>query len=337
MIRVCSHFPLRNLNAFALDVYANHFVEYQTEEELRQWLLGDGKHDAVLPVGQGSNLLFTADYPGTVLHACSNRLQTLDRAADRVLLRVEAGVLWDDVVRYAVARGWTGAENLAGIPGQAGSAAVQNIGAYGADVAQIIASVHAMDKQGRMHAFSNNACCYGYRSSFFKQADDLYVTAVDFSFIIGGSLNVSYGNMALMLDQMVQQGHPRTAATVAAAVRHIRAAKLPDPQVLPNAGSFFKNPVVPELVAQNLKVSFPDMPVYPASAGQVKLSAAWLIEQCGWKGKALGGAGVDRNHALILVNNGGATGNEISQLAHQITASVQARFDIVLAPEVRFI
>jgi len=253
------------------------------------------------------------------------------------VVRAEAGAGWDALVDWTLARGLAGLENLALIPGLVGAAPIQNIGAYGVEVAECIAVVEAWDRgSGRMVRLDPPDCGFGYRDSVFKRAPDRWiVTAVEFRLSRNGAPRLGYAGVREELDAMaIANAGP---AEVAGAVRRLRRRKLPDPAVIGNAGSFFKNPVVTAESAERLRSGHADLPVYPAGPGKAKLSAAWLIEHCGWRGAREGDAGVAAQHALVLVNHGHASGAELLALARRVAASVEVRFGVRLEPEPRIV
>ena len=320
-------------NTFHLPATADRYVEYSTADELLA-LVPTLAGTPCLHIGAGSNLLFTRHFPGTVLHSCIRGVEQVGDDADHALLRVGAGEVWDEFVAYAIGQGWSGAENLSLIPGEVGASAVQNIGAYGVEVKDLIQRVECIDlATGEYREFTNHQCRYAYRSSIFKT--DLKgryaVTHVTYRLSKHFEPRLEYGNLAASLD-----GVEVTPQAVRQAVIDIRRSKLPDPEVLGNAGSFFTNPVVSREKYLQLQAQYPQMPHYDVADG-VKIPAAWLIEQCGWKGRALGRAAVHERQALVLVNLGGATGADILHLCHTIQADVDRQFGIVISPEVNVI
>ena len=326
-------------NTFGIAARAARWLEYTSEQELEE-LIDTGRiTPPYLHVGAGSNLLLVGDYPGTVLHSRIRGIEVVHGAdgtpnpqAD-VLLRVGAGEVWDDVVDYCVAHGYYGAENLSLIPGEMGAAAVQNIGAYGAEICQIIAGVETIDIEGKHKVYAVDDCQYGYRASLFKRPEmrGTFVTRVVLRLSRQESYRTDYGRIS---DELGQQ-RP-TLRAVRQAIIRIRQSKLPDPKVLGNAGSFFKNPVVTQATFEALLARHPGMPHYPAPDG-VKIPAGWLIEQAGWKGRALGPAAVHDRQALVLVNRGGASAHDIVRLAQAVQQAVQERFGILIQPEVNVI
>lgn len=327
------HASLLRHNTFHIDVTADTLLTYDTEDELRD-LLPLIAGQSVLHIGEGSNLLFTGDYHGIVLQS---RIVGHQATADGRTVRVRVGAAerWDDFVATAVANGWHGIENLSLIPGQVGAAAVQNIGAYGVEAKDVIESVEAVSLlTGEKRTFSNAECRYAYRDSAFKHEwrGQYAVTHVTLRLSADFEPRLDYGNIRAMLPQ----SGPVTAPLLRQVIIGIRRAKLPDPAVTGNAGSFFTNPVVTAARCRDLLAAHPDMPHY-AAAGGVKIPAGWLIEQCGWRGRSLGPAAVHDRQALVLVNLGGASGQDILALCHAIQHDVQQQFSISLHPEVNIL
>ena len=328
-------FSLLGHNTFGMDVKAAAYAEFTSVESLRDMLLSADfapYRDRFLVVGAGSNLLFRKDYDGLVLHSAIRNLDVIAETDDDVLVRVGSGVCWDDFVRWSVECNLHGAENLSAIPGEVGASAVQNIGAYGAEVCQLIERVEALDLDGLLRVFTNEECQYGYRDSLFKRElrGKYIITAVTYRLHKWGELNLAYGNLR-------ERVRGTTVSDVREAVCALRASKLPDPGVLGNAGSFFKNPVVSRWQYEHLRDVWPSIPCYKIDEEHVKVPAGWLIEQCGWKGRALGRAAVHEHQALVLVNLGGAKGEEVVRLAQQIVADVYSKFGIEISPEVNVI
>jgi UDP-N-acetylmuramate dehydrogenase len=330
--------PLRRLNTMGVAASASKLARVNAAEAvplaLEQAQAGD---EPVLVLGEGSNLLFVSDFDGLVLQLAFDDVRIVDQSQDSALVRVEAGHVWDSFVDWTLAQGLAGLENLALIPGLAGAAPIQNIGAYGVEVRQFLESVEAWDRsRSRFVTLDNTECCFGYRDSLFKRDNDRWVvTAVSFRLPRSRTPTLDYkGIGAALTDAGIRQP---TASDVAAAVRRLRRAKLPYPDELGNAGSFFKNPVIADKAAQRLSAEYAELPVYPAGPGEAKISAAWLIEYCGWRGHRQGDAGIALKHALVLVNHGAATGRELLTLARRVADSVEARFGIRLEPEPRII
>ena len=319
-------------NTFGMDVRAKRYVEYESEAELQQ-ILPSIDTDRCLHIGGGSNLLFTADYDGVVLHSAIKGIEVVDETDDSLLVRVGAGVVWDEFVAYAVAKGWGGVENLSLIPGEVGASAVQNIGAYGVEAKDVIVVVEAISlASGEKRVFGNLECAYAYRQSIFKrELKGAYaITYVTYRLSRKPVLNLSYGGLQRI------QPQPSNIQEVRQAIIDTRNAKLPDPKQQGNAGSFFMNPVVTRDKFLSIQSQYPDMPYYDVEDG-VKIPAGWMIEQCGWKGRSMGRAAVHDKQALVLVNLGGATSAEIVALSDAVCRSVMEQFGIDIHPEVNFI
>lgn len=327
-------------NTFGISAECDRFVEYENEDEAAQ--LARAVERPYLILGGGSDLLLTGDYHGTVIHSAITGMTSTPQA-DGILLRVGSGRSWDSVVDAAVHAGWHGAENLSGIPGEVGASAVQNIGAYGAEVKDLITKVEAVEMvTGIKVEISNEECQYSYRQSRFKHdwRDRYLITHVTYRFSYDFKPLLDYGNIRSALAKR-NISNP-TAQQLRDTIIAIRNAKLPDPKVTGNAGSFFMNPIVDEKKFHALLQRYPDMPHYIIKGvdGQpdgYKIPAGWMIEQCGWKGKTLGRAGVHDKQALVLVNRGGASGDEIVTLMHRIQGDVKARFGITIRPEVNIV
>ncbi|MGL5814830.1 MAG: UDP-N-acetylmuramate dehydrogenase [Aeromonas sp.] len=336
-MKLTPHAPLSTLNTLGLEAHCLWLAEVAQLDDLRQ--LRDNVELAALPrlvLGGGSNILFCNDFAGLVVH---NRLQGIEvrDEGDHWLLHVAAGENWHELVCHALQQGWHGLENLALIPGTIGAAPVQNIGAYGVELARFCTYVEAFNWQsGELERIQAADCQFGYRDSIFKHAyqDSHFITAVGLSLPKAWQPVQGYGPLAALGDQPSPQAIFDTVCAT-------RMAKLPDPALLCNAGSFFKNPVVPQALAEGLKAHYPQMPVYPvaessAGEGQAKLAAGWLIDQCGLKGFAIGRAAVHQEQALVLVNLGGASAMELIALAAHVRDSVEQQFGVVLEHEVRF-
>lgn len=322
-------------NTFGIEARAMHYLEYASEEELKE-LIASGKIvPPYLHVGTGSNLLFTADYPGTILHSRITGITVIAEDEQTVTLRVGAGITWDDFVLHCVKLGWYGAENLSLIPGEVGAAAVQNIGAYGVEAKDLIVAVETVNIHGQQRTYATGECRYAYRESLFKQPEmkSLFVTRVHFRLSKQPCYKLDYGTIRQELERFAEVN----LKNVREAIIRIRESKLPDPKVTGNAGSFFMNPIVPRRQLERLQERYPSMPYYEVDADRVKIPAGWMIDRCGWKGKALGRAAVHDKQALVLVNRGGATAADIIALSDAIRASVKAEFGIAIYPEVNFI
>ncbi|MCC2546385.1 UDP-N-acetylmuramate dehydrogenase [Hymenobacter sp. BT175] len=329
---------LRPYNTFGIDVKARMLGRFASVVELRALLaLPEVASAEKLILGGGSNLLFTKDFEGVVLKNEIRGLEVVDQdeAAETALVRAGAGESWHGLVQYALAQKLSGIENLSLIPGTVGAAPLQNIGAYGAELKDTFDRLEAVEiSTGRLRTFTHEECGFGYRESVFKGPlrNQYIVTSVLLRLHRQARLNVSYGAIRTTLADMGIEADP-TPQDVSEAVIRIRRSKLPDPAQIGNAGSFFKNPELSQASFDALKARYPDLPGYPVPGG-VKVPAAWLIEQCGWKGRRLGYHGVHDQQALVLVNHGGAQGGDIRDLAHQIIASVREKFGVELHPEV---
>lgn len=282
-------------------------------------------------------MLFTGDFDGMILHSAIKGFEVVSENEDEVLVRAGAGEVWDDFVAYTVEKGWYGAENLSLIPGEVGASAVQNIGAYGVEAKDLIVKVDTLEVEtGKERVFGNEECGYAYRESVFKHAlkGKYIVTYVTYRLSKHPSYRLDYGNVRSELEK---RGCELTLENVRQTIIDIRESKLPDPKVQGNAGSFFMNPIVPRPLFEELQGKYPSMPFYEVDSERVKIPAAWMIDQCGWKGKQLGHAGVHSKQALVLVNCGGATGQEIIALSEEIQRSVFDKFGVRISPEVNFI
>jgi UDP-N-acetylmuramate dehydrogenase len=330
---------LAGRNTFHLQARARAMCDLSHLEDIQQvFELAEAKQLPVLALGEGSNILFAGDYSGLVLCISANNCSIVAENDGQALIRAEAGMLWNDLVHWTIARGWNGFENMALIPGTVGACPIQNIGAYGAEVSEFIETVEAYNRiTGRIKRLSNSECEFSYRDSIFKQQrDEWVITAVEFRLSNNRALKMNYAGIAEELSSM-HINEPK-AVHLAEAISRIRSRKLPNPALLGNAGSFFKNPVVSDTFANSFCSQYANAPIFPAGiADHKKLSAAWLIEQAGWKGFRQGDAGIAEQHALVLVNFGNATGVDLLNLAKQVTQSVQQKFNILLEPEPRII
>lgn len=337
--RLAERAPLRARNSFGVQAHAEVLVEVRDAAALPE-LFGNAmlRDGPVLVLGGGSNLLLAGDPPGAVLALGGQDIRILDDDGDTVLVRAEAGVDWHAFVLWTLGHGLAGLENLALIPGTVGAAPIQNIGAYGVEVRERIHAVEVFARRERaMRRIGAEECGFAYRDSRFKREPDRFVvTAVEFRLPRTPELRLDYAGIG---DELVRAGiQAPTPSQVAEAVCRVRRRKLPDPALLGNAGSFFKNPVVPVARAQALAATRPGLPLFPTGDdAHRKLSAAWLIDACGWKGRREGDAGVSAQHALVLVNHGDASGAQLLDLARRIAASVQERFGVALEPEPRIV
>jgi len=331
------HAGLAQFNTLRVAARAGWLAEFNDAAALPGLLDAVRDRGPLLVLGEGSNVLFVGDYPGVVLRPLVRALAILDDDGHRALVRAGAGVRWDAFVDWTLERGLAGLENLALIPGLVGAAPIQNIGAYGAEVADVIEVVEAWDRErGQLVRLDVPGCDFGYRDSLFKRESSRWiVTAVEFRLARDAAPRLDYAGVRVEL-AAAGVAEP-TARDVADAVRRLRRRKLPDPALIGNAGSFFKNPVVSKALADELRAGHSDAPVHAAGPGQSKLSAAWLIERCGWRGYREGDAGISAQHALVLVNHGAATGAELLALARRVAASVAERFGVTLEPEPRIV
>ncbi len=323
---------LRSRNTLRLESTAEFFASIASEHELQQalaWSLE--KNLPVTPIGEGSNVVCRQQIPGLVLGMGLTGIQLLSDDGTRIRLRVAAGENWHAFVRWASRQGFYGLENLALIPGSVGAAPVQNIGAYGVELADFVDAVHACHRRSaELVEFSREQCQFSYRQSFFKspQGRDFIITAVDFVLNRVGPLAYEYPALAAAL-----QNQDKTPENILEAVIQIRRQRLPDPSGTPNVGSFFKNPEVSWHDAEVISMRWPKLPQYPAKSGQVKLSAAWMIDQLGWRGKVVNGIAISSEHALILINESADSIDAVLDCAEQILNSVEAEFGVRLAIE----
>lgn len=331
-------YSLLSHNTFGMDIKASLFIEYTSVEELKEILRRYPLEEGCwLHIGGGSNLLFNGDYPGIILHSAIKGYEILEENEQEVIVRVGAGEVWDDFVAYSVDKGWYGAENLSLIPGEVGASAVQNIGAYGMEAKDLIVNVETVEvATGEERIFTNAECAYAYRESAFKLSlkGKYIITKVSYRLKKTPCYHLDYGNVRAELEK---SGIALTLSNVREVIIKIREGKLPDPKVQGNAGSFFMNPIISRVQFEALLAEYPQMPHYEVDVERVKIPAAWMIDQCGWKGKRLGNAGVHDKQALVLVNTGGATGEEVIRLSEAIQKSVFDKFGIRISPEVNFI
>lgn len=333
MIR--QNYPLLAHNTFGIEATAAFFVEYNSVAELCDLIASGQIKHPFLHMGGGSNLLFTKDYDGVILHSCIEGIEVTAETDYDVTVRVGAGVVWDDFVAYSVEHHWYGIENLSLIPGEVGASAVQNIGAYGVEVKDLITTVETVNMEGVQRVYRIDECEYAYRNSIFKRPEmkNVFVTHVSFRLSKKEHYTLDYGTIRRELDNYEEIN----LETVRRVIIEIRESKLPDPKAMGNAGSFFMNPVVSKEQFETLQRNYPEMPFYELEDGRVKIPAGWMIDQCGWKGKALGPAAVHDKQALVLVNCGGAKGADVIALSDAVRASVHSKFGIDIHPEVNFV
>ncbi|POY35715.1 UDP-N-acetylenolpyruvoylglucosamine reductase [Solitalea longa] len=329
------HHSLKRLNTFGVDAYANSFVEISHPDQLVNLFSNkDVVNQPLLFLGGGSNMLFTRDFNGLVIKMSIKGIQ--DRVeGDEVFVKAGAGVVWNDLVNYCVDNGYSGIENLSLIPGSVGASPIQNIGAYGVELKDVFYSLEAFEISScTIKSFNKQECEFGYRESIFKgKAKGQYiVTSVTLQLSKTSNLNTSYG--AIEAELVARGIENPTINDVSKVVSHIRVSKLPDPSTIGNAGSFFKNPIISSAEFETVKQKHADVVNYPTANGSVKLAAGYLIEQCGWKGMVVGNTGTWKNQALVLVNHGGASGQEIFDFSEVIIQSVKEKFGVSLEREV---
>lgn len=338
MLQIQQNVSLKNFNTFGIDAKARYFVEVNHEDELEelfmdpQWLQTER-----LILGGGSNMLFKKDFDGLVIRM---NIRGIEHRISHNEVFVEAGggEVWNDLVNFCVARNYAGLENLSLIPGSVGASPIQNIGAYGVELKDVFYSCRAFEIASRsIKTFSKHDCQFGYRDSIFKTElkGQYIITSVKFLLSLIPDIKTHYG----AINDELAKRHIATPTIkdVSQVISHIRVSKLPDPSTIGNAGSFFKNPVITTAEFEQVHARFPGIVLYPAGEGLTKLAAGWLIEQCGWKGKVVGHTGTWHNQALVLVNHGGATGEEVYSLSSQIIDSVYTKFGVTLEREVNII
>lgn len=339
--KVRCHFPLKHLNTFGIKAYAQNFILIKEVEPLKALLMNHVRPGVnILPLGGGSNILFTQDFEGLVIKNEITGIDVLEHNEEWVTVRVGAGVVWHDFVSYCVDQDWGGIENLSLIPGTVGAAPIQNIGAYGVELKDVFVELEALEiATGKSHIFKKEACQFGYRNSIFKNEikGKYIITHVILKLTKQHhQFNISYGAISKVL---TEKGITQPSLkAISDTVIEIRSSKLPNPAEVGNCGSFFKNPEIPLEQFQLLEKQYPNLPHYPASqAHLIKIPAGWLIDQCGWKGKQVGNVGTYHKQALVLVNLGNATGEEAKAFAKQIQQSVTDTFGIQLDAEVNIL
>ena len=328
---------LKPYNSFAIDHSARFFARFKSVEELQESLAAKGKTDKLV-LGGGSNLLFLKDYDGLVLKNEIKGIEKLNEDNEYVYVQAGAGENWHQFVSYCIVNNWAGVENLSLIPGCVGASPMQNIGAYGVELSEIFYELRAFHLQEKVnYSFTLKDCAFGYRDSVFKNKyrDQFAITHVTLRLSKIPKFNTSYGAIQAELEKMGIK--ELSIAAISQAVINIRTSKLPDPAVIGNAGSFFKNPSVPLTAFETLKTEYPGIIGYPNEDASIKLAAGWLIEQCGWKGFRRGDAGCHEKQALVLVNYGNASGKEIFDLSEEIFQSVKKKFNVTLEREVNVI
>lgn len=333
-MKISENQNLKDYNTFGMEVFARRFLQIENAGEVPALITEYLHQEPFYILGGGSNTLFTKDFDGSIVHPVFTGIEVVEQAWDAVVLRVAAGEPWDNLIQYCIRHELFGIENLTGIPGWVGSAPVQNIGAYGVEVKDTILKVEGyVISTGKSLTLSNAECRFAYRNSIFKQElkHDFIITHVWFQLSKKKHFTLSYQGLAKALEE---RELPLTLHSVSDCVRKIRDTKLPDPKIVGNGGSFFKNPMIPEEKYRELQTIFPDLVAYDAPDGLKKLSAGQLIEKAGWKGKRMGNAGTWKNQALVLVNYGGATPKEVLEVAETIIHDVNSLFDITLEMEI---
>ncbi|MFD0749699.1 UDP-N-acetylmuramate dehydrogenase [Mucilaginibacter calamicampi] len=338
MLQIQENVSLKNFNTFGVDVNARFFVEINHENDLVELFMDpQWQHTERLVMGGGSNMLLINDFGGLVIRL---NIRGIEHRINHNEVFVEAGAgeVWNDLVNYCVKHEFAGMENLSLIPGSVGASPIQNIGAYGVELKDVFESCKAFEiASGKFKTFSKADCKFDYRESVFKDElkEQFIITSVKFHVSLIPNLNLKYGAIE---QELAHRGiiNP-TIKDVSQVVSHIRLSKLPDPSTIGNAGSFFKNPVITAAEFAPILLNHPDVVHYPAGDNLIKLAAGWLIEQCGWKGKVVGNTGTWKNQALVLVNHGGATGQEVYNFSSQIIDSVYTKFGVNLQREVNII
>ncbi len=331
-MKISENISLLPYNTFGIDVKTRIFAEYSSVEELRE-LLVRYKNERILHIGAGSNLLFTGDFEGVILHSAMRRARCLNEDGDHVFIEADSGLVMDELISQLCDMGISGLENLSYIPGEVGASAVQNVGAYGVEVKDVIESVRTVCvADGSERVFTNDECKYGYRDSIFKNElrGQYIVTHVTYRLNKHLEPKLDYGNLRS------ETGDNPSVMAIREAVIRVRKQKLPEVSELGSAGSFFKNPIVPRAQYETIAKQYEKVPHFEQDGG-IKIPAAWLIEQCGWKGKTIGGAQCYPKQPLVLVNTGSASPQDIISLAQSICDSVKEKFNIDIRPEVNYI
>ncbi|MBU1013166.1 MAG: UDP-N-acetylmuramate dehydrogenase [Bacteroidetes bacterium] len=337
-MNILSSFSIKNLNTFQIDCKAKYFVEVGSQPEIQELkLLEIFRNENVFILGGGSNVLFTKDFDGLIIHPVFKGIEVDAESSELIILKIGAGEIWEELVDFTVKNGWSGIENLAAIPGSVGAAPIQNIGAYGVELKDVFESLTAIDLQdGSIVTFKREECNFAYRNSIFKSEFKNRFLIMDVSLRLNKNAkpNIEYEALSMFLEnEHLDPG----LENVYRAIINIRASKLPDPKQIGNVGSFYKNPVVEHDKFAELNSKFPEIKYFPQPKGASKLAAAWLIESCGWKGKRIGQVGVHDKQALVLVNHGGGDGSQILSLSNLIIESVNQKFGIQLEPEVNIL
>jgi len=340
MIKIEENVGLKSYNTFGIDATARYFCKITREDQFKSLLQTDlYKNEKVLILGGGSNILFTKNFEGLVVKTDIKGIHLVDETDEIVNIKAMSGENWHELVVHCVNHQWGGIQNLSLIPGSVGAAPIQNIGAYGVEIKEVVKEVSGIDRiHGEEKTFQNNECAFGYRESIFKHQlkENIFISSVTLSLTKKNHIiNTSYGAIKDTLKEM--NIIEPSLKSISDAVIHIRKSKLPDPVQVGNAGSFFKNPTISLLHYQSLQKIHSTIPGYHSVNQEVKVPAGWLIEQCGWKGKRLNDIGVHAQQALVIVNYGNGNGEEVFQLAMKIVSSVKEKFNIILTPEVNII
>ncbi len=339
MTHILQDFSLKSLNTFHIDCTAKYFVQVYNVSQLIEFLkTGLASSLPILPLGGGSNILFTKHFEGIVVHLQNKSIDITNKTNEHIFVKASAGENWQEFVSYCVQNNWGGLENLSLIPGNVGSSPIQNIGAYGVEVKDTFHMLEALEiATGKIKTFTKEECAFGYRNSVFKnEAKGKYIIlSVTFKLSLNPILNTEYGAISTQLAEM--QIEKPTVKDISQAVCAIRNSKLPNPEITGNAGSFFKNPSITNEQAEELQTKYPSIPLYPQTENVMKVAAGWLIEECGWRGHREGNVGVHDKQALVLVNLGNASGAEVFNLAKKIQASVLDKFGIHLEMEVNIL
>lgn len=338
-MKIFKDFSLKNHNTFGLDVSCKYFAEVQNENEILT-IIKDNRFisEQKLVIGGGSNILFTRNYSGVILNQTSNNINIISENEECTTIKCDAGIVWHNLVLFALQNNLGGIENLSMIPGSVGAAPIQNIGAYGQELRDVFVSLSGIFIEDGMNAsFNFDDCKFGYRESIFKNElkNKFIITEVIFRLSKKPKLNIGYGSIEEELSK--RKINNPTIRDVSEIICDIRLSKLPDPKILGNAGSFFKNPEVSNEMYDELKLKFSEMPGYAITANLVKIPAAWLIEKCGFKGKRFGNVGIHDKHALVLVNYGNGTPGEILNLKDKIKQTVFETFGIMPIEEINII
>jgi UDP-N-acetylmuramate dehydrogenase len=337
-MEILRNHSLSNYHTFGTAVSAEYFAAFHSREELQELLPFALKHGSPPPLvlGGGSNLLFTKNFSGFVLKNNLKGIEKVKEDEQHVYIRIDAGEKWDDAVQYCLAHNYAGIENLSLIPGNTGASPIQNIGAYGVEIKDVFHELEAFHTRDQFfQTFNASECAFGYRESVFKNRykNEFIILSVTLRLDKKPTLKLAYGAILQELEKM--QIQKPTISDVSKAIIKIRQGKLPNPAIIGNAGSFFKNPIVPKRLFDTIKKNYPDLTGYPIDhADEIKIPAGWLIEQCGWKGYRKGDAGCYEKQALVLVNYGKASGNDLFSLSEEIIESVQTRFGVNLEREV---